>query len=148
MMKPESKYKSNRKIGNKAEKLAEIWLIRNGYQIAHKNWFKNHQEIDLVVENAKYRVFVEVKFNNAKSMNFPESKINKYKRQFIQNCAQQYQEEFPCNKTIRFDIIAITQSAFSCQLFHMKDAFYGRHSCKSSNRLSHFYDIDFNVKRF
>jgi len=147
-MKITESIKSTREIGRKAEAIAEIWFIRNGYRICHKNWIKNHREIDLIVENQKFRVFVEVKFNGATSMNFPESKVNKFKQQFLRICARDYQNEFPSNKTIRFDVIAITQSAFSTQIFHVKDAFYGLRSYKSSYRLSHFYDIDFNVKRF
>lgn len=144
---------TNKKIpkraqGQIAEKQAEVWFRRNGYQIKHINWYHNHKEIDLVVENSKCRVFVEVKFNNANSINFPEAKINKQKQQFLQQCARSYQYEFPSNKPLRFDIIAITQSPFSRQIYHVKDAFFGRHSYKRSSRLSHFYDIDFNLKRF
>ena len=65
---------SKRVQGQLAEKMAAIWFRRNGYQIKHLNWYANHKEIDLVVENTKQRVFVEVKYNSANSINFPEAK--------------------------------------------------------------------------
>lgn len=142
------KKQNKRAQGQLAEKMAALWFRRNGYRINHVNWYANHREIDLIVENQKRRVFVEVKYNNAHSINFPEAKVNRQKQIFLQQCARSYSYEFPTQKPIRFDILAITQSPYSCQLYHIKDAFFGRHSYKRSARLSHFYDIDFNLKRF
>lgn len=139
---------SKRAQGEQAEQRAQLWFKRNGYEIKHINWYHDHKEIDLVVETGKYRVFVEVKYNNANAVNFPESKVHKQKQKFLQQCARSYQFKFPTQKIIRFDIVSITQSDFSIQIYHVKDAFFGRHSYRQSHRLSHFYDIDFNVKGF
>ncbi len=144
----EEKGLSKRAQGEQAELRAQLWFKRNGYAIKHTNWYHEHKEIDLVVETEKYRVFVEVKYNNADSVSFPESKVHKQKQKFLQQCARSYQFKFPTHKTIRFDIVSITQSAFSIQIYHIKDAFFGRYSYRQSHRLSHFCDIDFNVIRF
>ncbi len=139
---------NKRAQGERGEIQAALWFKRNGYHIIHRNWYHEHKELDLVVENAHTRIFVEVKYSSANSVNFPESKVNKQKQLFLQSCARSYQYQFPSHKRIRFDILAITQNEFATQIFHTKDAFFGRISYPRSRRLSHFYDIDFNLKRF
>ena len=73
---------SKRAQGEEAEQRAQLWFKRNGYAIKHTNWYHDHKEIDLVVETEKHRVFVEVKYNNANSVIFPESKVHKQKQKF------------------------------------------------------------------
>lgn len=143
------KVKNNhRAIGTEAELMAQTWFKRQHYRIVETNWYHEHREVDLIVEDSKYRVFVEVKYQSANATVFPESKVNKQKQQFLKSCARVYNSKFPTQKGLRFDVLGITESNHSVQMFHLKDAFFGRISYKSSNRLSHFYDTSFNLKRF
>jgi Holliday junction resolvase-like predicted endonuclease len=119
---------SKRALGDRAEKKAIQWFQRQGYIIKHSNWYHGHKELDLVVESSKDRIFVEVKFNNDRSTNFPEAKVNKNKREFLRHCAKSYNFEYPTTKSLRFDVLAITESSFSLQIYHIKDAFYGKAS--------------------
>lgn len=116
---------NKRSIGAEFELVAENWMNRNGFILLHKNWQDAHREIDLIMENSNRRVFIEVKSNSARSNGFPEDKISRLKKSHLIRSMNKYNELYPTQKQIQWDIIAITQDVHALQLFHMKDAFFG-----------------------
>jgi putative endonuclease len=139
---------NKRSVGAVFELMAENWMNRNGFTLLHKNWQDAHREIDLIMENAQKRVFIEVKSSSARFNGFPEDKINGLKKKHLIKSMNTYNDLYPTKKQIQWDIIAITQNQHAVQIFHMKDAFFGIKSKKIGNRLSNFYDKNFNAQRF
>lgn len=137
--------KNNRRIGKEYEQKAIVWLKNHGFSILHINWYHKHQEIDLVAENQRYRVFVEVKSTKSNQNLFPEVKVNKSKQNFLMECAHAYMKEYPTKKIARFDVISITYSHYSYQIYHCKDAFFQFSPRVNRKSLSHFSDTIFNV---
>ena len=136
---------NKRKIGQISEQKATYWLKSHGFQILHQNWYHKHLEIDLVAENGRYRVFAEVKSAKDSNNSFPELKVNKSKQNFLIECADAYMLKYPTDKIARFDVISITYSNYSCQIYHCKDAFFRFKPVIKSKSLSHFCDTIFNV---
>jgi putative endonuclease len=128
-----------RELGTRAEEKAYQWFLRQGYDIIHKNWYHSHMEVDLILETKTERIFVEVKCTSDHSTMFPETKVHRSKRHFLQKCAKSFNYKFPTVKRSRFDVLAITQSHFSIQIYHIKDAFYGKISSRNSNYSTQFY---------
>jgi len=136
---------NKRKIGQISEQKATYWLKSHGFQILHQNWYHKHLEIDLVAENGRYRVFAEVKSGKNSNNLFPELKVNKSKQNFLMECADAYMLKYPTDKIARFDVISITYSNYSCQIYHCKDAFFRFKPAVKSKSLSHFCDTIINV---
>ena len=60
---------NTRQTGRQGENAACNWLIKNNYDIIQRNFTSPHGEIDIIAENDKYIVFVEVKYlSNSPSM--------------------------------------------------------------------------------
>ncbi len=120
-MKPQNR----RAVGLYFENVAEEWLFRSNYEIISRNWHNGHAELDLIVEKSNFRAFVEVKYLSGTSNNFPETKINSKKWNNILKSAHQFNVQYPHNKRIRFDVIAIIKNKWSIQLVHYKDSYTG-----------------------
>ena len=60
-------------IGQIGEKLAEIYLKKNGYKILERNIHQSHNEIDIIASDSDFIVFVEVKTRSVGSLNDPLS---------------------------------------------------------------------------
>ena len=52
---------STREIGNMGEDIAEQYLLRNGYNVIQRNYWRKWGELDLIVKKDHMIVFVEVK---------------------------------------------------------------------------------------
>ncbi len=103
------------KLGKTGERIAEKFLKEKGYFILAKNYRKPWGEIDIIAEQNKEIIFVEVKTRTSNNKNpvLPETAVNYYKQRKIIKTAQtyllekSYHEETPW----RIDVIAIEVSA-------------------------------------
>ncbi len=114
------KIKKSVEKGRRYEKLAEKFLIDNGYMTLEKNWQAGHKEIDLIVQKGETIVFVEVKGSASKQYGHPSEWVDKRKRENLTNAAEQYIKANNLrNLDFRFDIITF----FDGRLEHYIDAF-------------------------
>lgn len=102
----------NIKIGNVGEKLACLFLIKNGYKIISQNTRIGHKEIDIIAEKNNQTRFIEVKTaynNNYKAHNQPEDYLSLRKIKLLKNAIYNYclilakKEE-----NVHLDLIAIS----------------------------------------
>ena len=102
-------------------------MRRKRYTIAAANYRCRFGEIDLIAENRKYLIFVEVKLRKnarfAEAMEFVDAK----KQERIRQTAELYLAEHETQKQPRFDVIEIyapegmqTQNP---RIRHLEDAF-------------------------
>ncbi len=120
--------KMNRKtLGEIGEVLACKHLKRHGYAILERNYSTPIGEIDIVAEDGKILVFVEVKTRRSIAYGLPEEAINSKKIRKLIRLAQFYiRNKRLYSKQMRFDIVSILmQSKFSKKSLKLiKNAFY------------------------
>ena len=106
---------------------AARYLEDKGYLVLSQNFRCRTGEIDLIAENRKYLIFVEVKLRKnarfAEAMEFVDAK----KQERIRQTAELYLAEHETQKQPRFDVIEIyapegmqTQNP---RIRHLEDAF-------------------------
>lgn len=111
-----------RQIGDIGEKASRKYLKKNGYNIVAKNYNTKYGEIDIVAENKKYIVFVEVKTRKENSLYAPVLAVTKQNK--LMKTAYVYLKEYPTNKNIRFDIIEVIHNSKKVvSINHIKNAF-------------------------
>ncbi|MBN2227541.1 MAG: YraN family protein [candidate division Zixibacteria bacterium] len=111
---------SSRARGREYEKLAEKFLIEQGYTILERSWQTGHKEIDLIAKYDTTVVFVEVKSARSQKFGHPAEWIDRRKQQNIITAAEQYIAEHNLTDCdFRIDVITFYQG----KLEHFPDAF-------------------------
>lgn len=108
-------------IGKQAENKAADYLVQRGLSIIEENFRAKTGEIDLIAEDGKTLVFVEVKFRKNDRFGQPFETVTHSKQQKIIRTAQSYLQlnKKQANKACRFDIISILND----DITWLKDAF-------------------------
>ena len=110
--------------GRSGERIAEEYLIKNGYSILHRNWRTAHKEIDLVALEGSDLVFVEIKTRSGTAYGFPEEAVSLKKQAHLRAAATIFMEQYPEHTVARFDVISIMMRNGSLEdLLHLRDAF-------------------------
>ncbi len=113
----------SKKIGDFGEKLALNYLIKNGFKHIFSNYHSRCGEIDIICENEKYIVFVEVK-SRQKGTNYPAIEaVDRSKRIKIIKTSFDYLLKNPTEKQPRFDVIEIEFP--SQKIIYYENAFLG-----------------------
>lgn len=107
--------------GTAGENLAQSYLKNKNYIVLFTNWRHKRSEIDIIAQDGKIIVFVEVKTRNNTSFGNPEEFVDKNKIKKMQEAAEAYIEQFDWHGELRFDIIAIEKDNV---ITHFEDAFY------------------------
>lgn len=101
---------NKRRLGQKQERIAADYLIKQGYQILEHNFYSRTGEIDLIAREGTFLVFIEVKYRKTNAFGFPEEAVTPAKQRTIRNTARYYMllHHFPEATPCRFDVIAVT----------------------------------------
>jgi putative endonuclease len=102
--------KESRLSGADAEQLAQNYLQQQGLQLVAKNFRTPRGEIDLIMRDNAYLVFVEVRFRQRSDFGSAEESITQQKCQRLTAAALAYmQSQKLTNKlNARFDAVAIS----------------------------------------
>jgi len=99
---------SRQTLGREAEGLVERHLRRQGMVVIARNQvFPGIGELDLVVETADTRCFVEVRCRRSARWGAPEETVDWRKQRKLRQLARLFQERFPSAKPCRFDVAAV-----------------------------------------
>ena len=81
-----------KRIGDRGEKHVAALLKKQGFRILGRNVRLSHKEIDIIAENEKYIVFVEVKTRSSDKNNFfrPADAVNAQKQRNLLSAAYMY----------------------------------------------------------
>ncbi|QGY44572.1 YraN family protein [Maribellus comscasis] len=115
---------SQREIGEKAEGIAEQYLVKLGYTILDKNWHYGHLELDIIARDGEQLVIVEVKSRNGIRYEHPSEAVTNSKMKRIVEAADAYILEKDIDWETRFDVVTIIFFNQRYELEHFKDAFY------------------------
>lgn len=110
-------------IGKQGEAIAKDYLLANGYTIVEENWRWHHHEIDLIVSNEEYMVFVEVKTRTQILFGSPEVFVTREKQKKIIRAANAYMLKTESAKDARFDIVSIVLSNQKPEIKHLPNAY-------------------------
>lgn len=94
-------------IGKKGENYVSEYLKKMGFKIIYRNYHSRYGEIDIICEDGKYIVFVEVKLRKKNSLIRGTEAVSKSKRIKIIKTALVYFINNTCEKQPRFDVAEI-----------------------------------------
>ena len=107
--------------------MAAAYLRKKRYRIVASGYRSRFGEIDLIAENRKYLVFVEVKLRKSDSFAKAYEFVDWNKQNRLRTTASYYLAENPTALQPRFDVIEIYAPAGTettdPQIHHMEDAF-------------------------
>ena len=117
----------NNLLGSWGEALAAEYLRKKRYEVVAAGYRSRFGEIDLIVQDRKFLVFVEVKLRKsddfAKAMEF----VDHRKQDKIRMTASMYLSQNPTQLQPRFDVVEIYapegMATKRPQIHHMEDAF-------------------------
>jgi putative endonuclease len=98
-------------VGKQAEEHACNYLIKNGLKLQEKNFHCRLGEIDLIMQDNDFLVFIEVRFRQNQKFGDAIETVVFAKQQRIINAAHYYlqkkrlYDQLPC----RFDVVALTK---------------------------------------
>lgn len=118
---------NTKKIGDFGEQFAQSFFEDRGYVLIEKNFRSRYGEIDLILENEEYLLFVEVKTRkNAKFAQAYEA-VDRRKMEKIRQTAEIWLSEQEREKQPRFDVLEVYVSLEGeksvPKIIHWEDAF-------------------------
>ena len=114
-----------RERGKFGESLASGYLIDKGYLMVAKGWRSRFGEIDLIVKNKEYLVFVEVKLRKNANFAYAREFVSKAKQNKIRATASLWLSSNRTRLQPRFDVIEIYSPDESSKpkIIHIENAF-------------------------
>lgn len=100
---------NKRQVGSEKEAKIRKYLEDRGYRIYEMNYRCRQGEIDIIAQDGKYLVFVEVKYRRLTEHGFPEEAVDVRKQRRICKAARYYMychgmDEYT---PVRFDVAGI-----------------------------------------
>lgn len=93
--------------GNIGENIACEYMVKNGYKHIESNYHSRYGEIDIIAEDDKYIVFVEVKTRKSNTVYSGLEAVDSRKATKIMRTAFEYLAKNMTTKQPRFDIITV-----------------------------------------
>ena len=117
----------NNIVGAWGESLAAEYLRKKKYALVAMNYKTRYGEIDLIVRNRKFLVFVEIKLRKSDSFASAADFVDSRKQNRLRLTAQMYLSEKPTLLQPRFDVVEIYApqgiETLKPTINHMEDAF-------------------------
>ncbi|HEX3038437.1 MAG TPA: YraN family protein [Oscillospiraceae bacterium] len=101
----------NNASGKIGEEFTAKLLKEKGYQIVDTNYHSRYGEIDIIAQDAKYIVFVEVKTREENSMINPLEAVTSSKQKKIIKTALLYLQSHKTDLQPRFDVAGLVTNA-------------------------------------
>lgn len=117
----------NNLLGAWGEALAAEYLRKKHFEVVAAGYRSRFGEIDLIVRDRKYLVFVEVKLRKSGDFAKAMEHVDWRKQDKLRITASMYLSQNPTNLQPRFDVIEIYapegMSTRKPEIYHMEDAF-------------------------
>lgn len=104
--------------------MALQFLKKKGYSIRHKNFRSKFGEIDLIAENDKRLVFIEVKSLHFSNFFSPEDHFNYQKQRKQVLLAKHYLSTTNQEVNVRFDLITVVKKGRDFFIEHYEDVIH------------------------
>ena len=117
----------NNVVGEWGESLAADYLKKKRFKLVATNYRCRFGEIDLIVSDRKYLVFVEVKLRKSDQFAQAAEFVDFHKQNRLRTTAEIYLSQNPTQLQPRFDVIEIYapqgMHTISPEIRHLEDAF-------------------------
>lgn len=113
-----------KQLGASGEELAEEYLVEKGYKILQRNLRLKMGEIDILAQDSKTIVIVEVKTKRYINQGRPEEQVDYFKQRKLRLLGRAISQQYP-NQPIRIDVIAIDETDFEPKINHIINAVTG-----------------------
>jgi putative endonuclease len=115
---------ANRQVGQWGEDAALAYLRGFGYSLLERNFRCRSGEVDLIMQDGREIVFVEVKTRRSLRYGAPQEAVGWSKQQKVRTLAQYYlQKNGLSDIDTRFDVVAIMLSAGGHSIEHLQGVF-------------------------
>jgi len=116
----------NRQAGARWEKIAESFLSAQGLKLLHRNFSSRFGELDLIMEDDKTLVFIEVRYRTNSRYGSGAETITAQKQGRISRTAAWYLAKYPsrAEQFCRFDVISVDPHKGSRDIDWIQNAFY------------------------
>ena len=111
-------------LGKAGEDAAVFYKQKTAYEILHRNWRKNHLELDIVATKDNELVVIEVKTRRNTDYKEPHEAVDWQKIRHNVVAADAYIKHFGIDAPVRFDIITAVGEKENFRIEHIKEAFY------------------------
>ena len=99
---------NNKQLGAQGETWALEYFLASGYSLIEKNYRIKAGEIDLIVENQEWVVFVEVKTRLGTNYGYAFESVDSRKQKKIANTSLMYlQKNRMSDVQVRYDVIEV-----------------------------------------
>lgn len=110
--------------GLTGQQYAEDFLLKKGYRIMARNYRIKTGEVDIVVKDGEYIVFVEVKFRKNLNYGLPREAVGGAKQRRIINTAMHYLTRHHLMESdVRFDVVEVLEQHEKLYISHIENAF-------------------------
>ena len=114
-------------LGRWGEAAAADYLRKKGFRLVAAGWHCRFGEVDLIVEDGDYLVFVEVKMRRSASFAQAREFVDVRKQNKLRTTAQMYLSMNPTSLQPRFDVVEVyapqgTQT-IKPSIHHLENAF-------------------------
>lgn len=112
---------NQRKFGNIGEKIAQCYLLNQGYDIIETNFYTRRGEIDIIAKKDNYIIFVEVKTRSNAKYGTPAMAVNYLKRKHMKIASKIFLLLNNLNNSpVRFDVVEVFINDGKCEINHIK----------------------------
>lgn len=117
----------NNVVGAWGEAVAAEYLRKKRFQLIATGYRCRYGEIDLIVQNRQYLVFVEVKLRSSDRFAEAREFVDIHKQERLRATASLYLDQFPTELQPRFDVIEVYAPDGTAtkhpRIIHLEDAF-------------------------
>jgi putative endonuclease len=111
------------RTGRAFEHKACHYLQQQGLELLAQNYHCPGGEIDLIMRDGEYLVFIEVRYRRHTTYGNGVESIDWRKQQRLIACAGRYLQQQHTTRAVRFDVISFSQNRGKETLEWIKDAF-------------------------
>lgn len=107
------------------ERAAADFLVRKGYSLIARNYRTRQGEIDLIVSDVRYLVFVEVKTRKSARFCAAREAVDERKQRRLILAAEQWMQAHPTALQARMDVVEVygPEAGPAYEIHHFENAF-------------------------
>ena len=116
--------KAKKELGELGERIAAKWLATKGWWIRARRYRNGHRDIDIVAQQRRTVVFVEVKARSGLDFGDPVEAVDWRKQRELRRSAQVWlaRHGLP-GEDYRFDVIGVVRTGTGVKVKHVVNAF-------------------------
>jgi len=116
---------TKQQAGQAGQQAAEEFLLQKGLNVLARNYRVRSGEVDLIVRDGVYVVFVEVKFRSGVDYGLPREAVGGAKQKKIIDTAMHFLHKHELAESdIRFDVVEVLEHGGQLYVSHIEDAFW------------------------